>query len=244
MSQVPSGQVPLSWKIIDQNAGVLTHTYEFAQGSFATTFTARMSNGQMLIVSPCIGLTNSLCTELQAYGDVGAIVANNGFHYMGQREWRDRFPNARCFAPADALKRIAQKAPDVGTFEPLNALAEIVGPHIQFREVADTKIGESWFWVKVDTGYVWYVSDVLINLPALPSALVPHMLFKVTQSAPGFRVFNLMLKMSVRSKAATLRQLLEDMTSYPPTVIVPAHGAVLSHETVASDARTLLQQAL
>lgn len=236
MSQVSSG-----WKIIDQEGGVLTLAYEFARGSFATTFAARMGNGQMLIVSPCIGLTDALCAELQQYGDVGAIVANNGFHYMGQREWRTRFSNARCFAPSDALKRIAQKAPDAGAFEPLNALAELVGPRIQFREVSDTKIGESWFWVKIDTGYVWYVSDILINLPALPSAFVRRMLFKVTKSAPGFQVFNLMLKMSVKNKAATLHQLFEDMSSYPPTVIVPAHGAVLSYETVASDARALLQ---
>ncbi|MBE9139686.1 hypothetical protein IQ254_21220 [Nodosilinea sp. LEGE 07088] len=232
------------WKIIDQAGGVLTHAYEFAQGSFATTFAARMGNGQMLIVSPCIGLTEALCAELETYGDVGAIAANNGFHYMGQREWRERFPNARCFAPADALKRIAQKAPEAGDFEPLSALAEIAGPRIQFREVVDTKIGESWFWVKIDPGYVWYVSDVLINLPTLPSALVPRMLFNVTGSAPGFRVFNLMLKMSVRNKAATLRQLLEDIANYPPTVIVPAHGAILSHDTVALDAQTVVQQAL
>ena len=232
------------WMVIDQDHAVLTLSYEFANGAAATTFAARMGNGQMLVVSPCVGLTDALCAELRQYGDVGAIVANNGFHYLGQREWAVRFPAARRFAPSDALQRVAKKAPDAGACEPLGALTEMIGAGIGFREVANTKLGESWFWVKTDAGYVWYVSDILINLPALPEALVPRLLFKLSRSAPGFRVFNLMLKMSVSDKKATLQQLLQDMSAQAPTIIVPAHGAVLSHPTVAADTKSLIEQAM
>lgn len=113
-----------------------------------------------------------------------------------------------------------------------------------FREVANTKAGESWFWAKTASGSAWFLSDVLINLPKLPPAFPLRLLFKWTGSAPGFRVFHLALKFVVKDKRAALRQLREDMAAHPPTVIVPAHGPLLDHPGITEETRALLDAAL
>ncbi|MBP6841702.1 MAG: hypothetical protein KA190_30660, partial [Kofleriaceae bacterium] len=111
------------WTVLDEAAGVLTCSYRFGKGKASSaTFVARMGNGQLLVVSPAKGLPEATFTELARFGPVGALVANNGFHHLGQAEWRARFPAARCFAPAAAIARIHKKNPGAGAFEPLAAL--------------------------------------------------------------------------------------------------------------------------
>lgn len=230
--------------MIDRDAAVMTLTYSFAKGASASTFAARMGDGNMLVVSPSTTLTDAAAVELEAFGPVTAIVANNGFHHLGQMAWRERFPQATCYAAPEAIVRIKKKAPEVGDFQPLSALAEMTGPDVGVREVPDTKIGESWCWAKIEGGYAWYVSDVLINLESLPPSLMPKVLFWLSKSAPGFRVFNLALKFMVKNKKATLQLLLADMEGQAPTVIVPGHGAMITTDDPAARARTLIQAAL
>lgn len=232
------------WIVIDREAGVLVHTYTFAPDATALTFVARMANGQLLVVSPSKGLTDEAAAELAEFGEVGAIVANNGFHHLGQAEWRARFPKARCFAPPESAARIKKKNKATLPFEPLSALAELSGTDVFVREVPNSKLGESWCWAKIDGGYAWYMSDVLANMPSLPAKFFPRLLFKLTKSGPGYKVFNLALKFMVKDKKATLRLLMEDLEAHPPKVVVPAHGDILSQPSLAADTRALLEAAV
>lgn len=237
-------KTPGGWTVIDRDAGVLTYTYEFTKGGLSTTFVARMGDGKLLVVSPCTGLTDEAAKELEAFGEVGAVMANNGFHHLGVAAWRERYPNARFFAPAEAIKRIKKKNADAGDFEPLSALVGTTGDDVGIHDVDNTKCGESWVWARTANGSAWYVSDVLANIPGLPKPLIPKLLFKLTGSAPGYRVFNLALKFIVKDKKAVLRALLADMEKLPPTVVVPAHGPLLDQASVAADTREVLQAAL
>lgn len=215
------------WIVIDRDAAILTYTYHFAADGTANTFVARMGNGQLMVVSPPTGLHEAAFAELAEFGEVGALVANNGFHHLGQAAWRARFPDARCFAPAEAIPRIKKKNPADLPFEPLSALADLAGPTIGFREAANTKCGESWFWVAGAEGPVWFMSDVLANIPELPGKLLPRLMFKLSKSAPGYRPFGLALKFIVKDKKATLRALRADVSAHPPRAVVPAHGDIL-----------------
>ncbi len=77
-------------------------------------------------MSPGNRVEESALDELADFGKVVALVASNSFHWLGQAMWRKRFPEARSFAPAQGLKRLAKKMPDV-QFEPLEALAPLLG---------------------------------------------------------------------------------------------------------------------
>ncbi len=232
------------WTVLDRDAGVLVHTYSFAKGALSTTFAARMADGKMMVVSPATGLSEEAAKELEGFGEVGALVANNGFHHLGQAEWRTRFPKARCFAPAAAAARIKKKNPKAGDFEPLSALASLSGPDVGVHEVEKTRAGESWCWAKVNGGYAYYTSDVLANMPELPRFLPIKFLFWATNSGPGYSVFHLALSLIVKDKKGALRALLSDLEARPVRIMVPAHGGILANDDVASETRRLLEGAL
>ncbi|MEZ4453031.1 MAG: hypothetical protein R3B09_26460 [Nannocystaceae bacterium] len=231
------------WTIIDRSAGVLTHEYAFAPKAHANAFTARLADGRLFVVSPPRGMSDEGHAALAEFGEVGAVVANNGFHHLGLRPWRDRYPGARFFAPTDAIPRIRKRNLDAPELEPLRALVPLLGPGAGVHEVADTKCGEMWCWADVAGGSAWYLSDILANMPGLPGNFALKWLFKLTGSAPGYRVFNLALKFTVKDKRAVLRALAAAMKERPPTVVVPAHGPVLRGDGLAAETQELLAAA-
>ncbi len=246
MNAMSFEQTPGGWTVIDRDAGVLALTYTFTKGGTSYCFAARMADGTMLVVSPAVRFSDQAAAELAEFGDVGAIVANNGFHYLGVTEWRARYPEARVFAPAQAIARITSKSPEVGALEPLSALQALLsaGGGVGVREVANSKFGESWVWARTANGSAWYMSDVLANMPTLPAKQPMKLLFWATKSAPGFRVFNLAMSFLVKDKKGALRTLLQDLEATPPTVIVPAHGDILAHEGLAAEARAVIERSL
>ncbi len=230
--------------ILDHDAGVLVYSYEFAPGASSNMFVARMADGKLMVVSPSSRTPDPVFEDLLAYGDIGALVANNGFHHLGQAEWKARFPEARCFAPAEGWARIKKKNPAAPSFEPLTALAELLGPDLFVGECEATKCGESWAWVKTEAGYIWYLSDLLANMQALPSNFLVRMMMKLTKSAPGYKVFHGAQMFILRDKKGAMRRLLEEMQAHPPAIVVPAHGPPLAHPELAEDTYALLREVI
>jgi hypothetical protein len=229
------------WTILDKDAGVLTYEYAFNEGgSTANCFVARMGNGQLLVVSPAYRLSDAAFEELAAFGEVGAVVANNGFHHLGLAQWRTRFPAARFFASPESVARIKKKNKDVPELEPLEGLAPLLGADVALTQAPATKCGESWVSAKIAGGTAWYVSDILVNLEKVNGPLPMRLMFKWTDSGPGFKVFNLTMKFTVKDKKQVLAKLAEDLKAKPPTVMVPAHGALLHHAGLADEAQRLI----
>jgi glyoxylase-like metal-dependent hydrolase (beta-lactamase superfamily II) len=153
------------------------------------------------------------------------LVATNGYHHLGIGAFRKRFPDARVYAPALALARIAKKNPAAGQLAPLSELTPLLGDDLIIREAPHTRSGEIWAFTKCDVGYVWFVSDILVNIDPLPEALIPRLIFRLSGSGPGYRVFHIALALIVKNKKAVLRALLADAEAHPPAVVIPAHGA-------------------
>lgn len=231
------------WNVIDADAGILTLDYQFAPGARSTTFAARMADGKLLIVSPAKRFTDEQARQLAEFGEVGALMSNNGYHHLGLPEWAERYPNVRTFAPAEAIGRIKKHNARVGELRPLSELADRLGDALGIREVPNTRCGESWVWARGAGGNVWYTSDVLANMPSLPKLLPIRFLFWVTKSAPGYRPFNLALRFIVRDPKAALRLMREDLAAHAPTVVVPAHGDILDAEDVAEQTERILAEA-
>lgn len=235
---------PNGWTVIDRGAGVLVRPYRFSAQGLANTMAARMPDGTMLVMSPGCRMPDAAYEDLLAFGDVGALVVNNGWHHLGVPEWSKRFPHATLHAPAASLPRLSKKSEVGDAFAPVEALAARLGDRISLREAPGTRSGESWLRVKVDGGHVWYASDILANIPEIPPSLVARAMFGLTRSAPGFRVFHLALMLTAKDKRAVLTALLDDLNGYPPSVLVPAHGDVLRRPDLADDATRLVASAL
>jgi hypothetical protein len=233
------------WVVIDRAARVLTSAYVFdGKTSTANAFVAPLADGKLMVISPPFRASEGLFRDLEGFGEIGAVVANNGFHHLGQPEWKARYPSARFFAPTDAFARIRKHNPKAPNYEPLAALKPLLGPEVGVTEASSTKCGESWAWAKIDGGFAWFVSDMLANMEGLPGNFVLRQLFKWSGSAPGFKPFNLGMKFILKDKRAVLRALSRDMVAHPPTVIIPSHGTVLTRDGLASETQRLLAEAI
>jgi hypothetical protein len=232
------------WTVVDAQAPVLVCDYSFGKTGRANAFATRMADGRLVVLSPPCRMPEEGFADLLQYGEVGALVATNGFHHLGQAEWKQRFPSARSFAPPETSARLAKKNPAAGQFEPLSALAPLLGPSVNIREAPNTRCGETWAWVRSGDQVIWFVSDILANIPFLPGNLLIRAMFSLTGSAPGYRIFGLALGVIARNKKQLLRAMLADMETNPPTVVVPAHGAILRGGDVKERTFELVKSAL
>ncbi len=68
---------------------------------------ARLSTGSVWVWSP-IALTPELAGAVQAIGPVGCIVSPNKLHHLFLAEWKDRWPDARLYAPPGLARKKKQ----------------------------------------------------------------------------------------------------------------------------------------
>jgi glyoxylase-like metal-dependent hydrolase (beta-lactamase superfamily II) len=211
------------WRVISERAWVFE--YAFAKHGTANCVALRLANGGVVVLSPAQGMSEGAYSDLARLGPVTALVATNGHHHLGIGAFRKRFPDARVYAPTLARARIAKKNHEAGELNPLSELLPQLGEDVVIREAPHTRSGEIWAFFKCDVGYVWFVSDILVNIEPLPQALIPRLIFKLSGSGPGYRVFHAALALMIKDKKAMLRALLADAEAHPPAVVVPAHGA-------------------
>jgi hypothetical protein len=209
------------WKILDREAAIACREYPFG-GGVATTFAFRGKGDAVIVVSPGRGLDPAALDAVAEMGRVEALVANNSFHWLGQSAWRKRFPEAKSYASAKAIPRLAKKVPD-GNWQPIESLAPLLPDNARLVEPAGLP-GNTFAFVSTSGGNrYWFVSDLLANLP-LPPGFFFKTLMSMTDSAPGFKLFRPAVWLQVKDKKALIAWFDEQLSTLPPTTIVPAHG--------------------
>lgn len=73
----------------------------------------RLSDGDAWVWSP-VALTDELAGAVQAIGPVRHIVSPNKIHHLFLREWAERWPDARLYAPPGLAKRKPEIPFDAG----------------------------------------------------------------------------------------------------------------------------------
>jgi hypothetical protein len=232
------------WEVIDEEQGVFTREYAFVKGAFARMMTARLADGRLLAASPAPDASDAALQAMERWGGVGAIIATNGYHHLGVPRWKAAFPQARIYAPRLAHPRLQKKRPDLTEILPLEALAPLLPETVQVRDVPGNKLGETWVQVKTRLGPVWYVSDSCFSLKSPPASLLPRLLFRWTDSAPGFRINGLGLKFYINDRPAYRRWVLAELDRELPRMVVTAHGALVDHPTAGADFRQMAEARL
>jgi hypothetical protein len=215
------------WEHVDEAHGVWTREYVFAPKSLARMMTARAKDGSLVAISPANGLGEKDFETLRADGGVSALIAPNGFHHLGLASWSQAFPNARIFAPAKASARVAKKQPKLRVIEPLEALAPLLADGVRVLDLPGISIGETWITVEAASGPIWYVADSCFSMETAPASLIPRLLFKWTDSAPGFKINGLGLAMFTKDKPALRKFMLDRLAEQAPSTVITAHGAVV-----------------
>jgi hypothetical protein len=228
----PLENTAMTWQVIDAEGAALWLEYPFTKGAFATTLAFRGADG-ITVVSPASGLDAAAYDELASYGEVTALVANNGLHHLGQAAWRERFPAAESYAAPQILARLEKKSPGI----PYRSIAELpVAAGSRAHVMDGCKNGETFFTVETKAGMLWYSGDVLTNIHRTPGPPISW-LFRWTDSAPGFRLFRLGIWLLAKDKRALKAHLERLLAERPPDVIVPAHGPAISSADLAQQAR-------
>lgn len=232
----------MQWTVLDDAAGVLVYEYEFAPEAFANAFVVRIGDGQLLCVSPPTECPESLQAELQPYGKVVALIAPNSWHHLGLGPWKQAFPEASVYAPAPGLERIRKKQPGLGSVAPVSDLPELPG-EVSVLEVPGFSTGETWVTVRTGSGLISYVGDSFMSLAKVPSKLLPRLLFKWFDSAPGFKVNRLGARFFLKDKQA-YQQWAAERLAEAPTTVVTGHGATVREEQLGAQMRQMIDAAL
>ena len=229
-------KTPHGWNIFDAQTPILTYPYSFGPG--IANALAVGGEGGIIVVSPPCKVAAGVFEDLERFGAVRALLASNAFHHMGLAEWNARFPDAELFAPAQSVARV-EKQSGLRGIQPVDKARVIAGAHLDLVDMPHYRTGEVLVRIDSARGLVWYVTDVIMNMPVLPRHPLVRLLFKLSGSAPGLRYNNIAPLFMVKDKAALRRWLVAEATAKPPHWLIPAHGDVVDFEADRGAARKL-----
>jgi hypothetical protein len=224
------------WKVFDTDTPILTYSYSFGSG-IANALVVGIKGG-LAVVSPPYRVTQSVYEDLRAYGPVRALIASNAFHHMGIPEWKRRFPEAAVFAPAQSVARVERQTKLDG-IRPLADAGAITGPRLELIDMPHYRTGEVLVRIKTERGVVWYVTDIILNMPELPSHPIVGTLFRLTGSAPGLKFNNVGPVFMVKNRKALRRWLAAEYEKDPPRWLIATHGDVVDFGSDPEAARQL-----
>lgn len=211
------------WKVFDPATPIVTYTYSFGPG--LVNALAVGGAGGLIVVSPPCRVAAKAFEALQRHGPVRALVASNAFHHMGIPEWKQRFPDAAVFAPAQAIARVERQTSLQG-IRPLADAAAIAGPRVELIDMPHYRTGEVLVRIRTDRGLVWYVTDVIMNMPVLPAHPIVKLVFKLSGSAPGLKYNNIAPLFMVKDKKALRQWFGDEYRKAPPRWLIAAHGDI------------------
>jgi len=217
-------KTPHGWRIFDAAPPILTYEYSFGPGTAHAL--AVGGEGGLVVVSPPRRVAAGVFDDLSRYGTVRALVASNAFHYLGVPEWKARFPDAGLYAPAQSIARVAKHTRLEG-IRTLADAAPIAGARLELFDMPHYRTGEVLVRIRTERGDVWYVTDVVLNMPVLPANPIARFAFRASRSAPGLKFNNIAPLFMVRDKRALRRWLGAEAAREPPRWLIPAHGDIV-----------------
>jgi hypothetical protein len=128
-------------------------------GSLRRMTVARLRDGR-LVVHNAIALDRERMAELDAFGEVAAILVPNGWHRQDARIWKDRYPKAKVYCPTKTTRKVAQVVAVDGSYEtaPQDDTVEIT----HLRGVREA---EGFVRVQAPAGNTVIFNDVILNMP-------------------------------------------------------------------------------
>lgn len=229
------------WTVIEQEPHVLCKEYFFGQGS-ANTFVFEVRPGELMVVSPGVWESEEVMSELRSYGQVIALVAPNIFHHRGLAVWQQDWPDARCYAAEKAIPRLRKKRPEIREFFALESLLPSLPASIRIVVLPHVKNGECLFQIRGTRGWIWHMTDAILNMTRMPSNPIFAFLLRLLGFGVGLRLNRMFQRWFVSDKRAFRTWLLEELQARPPVAVVLGHGKFLHGEQVASVLQALIER--
>lgn len=231
------------WKTLTEQPLVMIKEYSFGPGT-SNAMVVGLPDRKLMIVSPPCGVPAAELKQLEAHGQVIALLEFNGAHHLGLPDCRAAFPQAVGYATPRAAARIRSKGKQPGQLEPIEALRPLLGDRVSVVQVDGDKIGDVLVRVRTEQGTLLYAGDFFANISVLPKSLLFRLMFKLFDSGPGFKVFRIFFKFFVANRAAMRDSLVRELQSDPPSIVVPAHGEVIAQPDLGPTMVSMLRAAL
>ncbi len=204
----------LPHKPLDELAPNLWRVEGKMEGGTRRTMTlARLRDGR-IVINNAIALEDELMAKIDQWGEVAAILVPNAFHRQDTRIMHERYPKAKVYAPARAIKA-AKKATEIaGSFADAPQ-----DDTVRISHVEGMKEREGVIEVSADDGVTQVYCDVLLNMPPM-SGFFGFLLHPTGQfSSPRF------MRWFMVSKKAETRAHLERLAATDGLRrIIPGHG--------------------
>lgn len=231
------------WKTLAEEPLVLLREYSFGPGQ-ANALVVGLPNDKLLLVSAPVDMSATELQALSSHGEVVGLLAINGAHHLGLRAWRTAFPNAIAYATPAARERILKKGDAPGPLEPIEKLKPLLGDKVDVIAAAGCKIGDVIVRVQTERGTLLYVGDFIANIKALPKNFMFRLMFKLTDSGPGFKVFRIFFMFFAADKRALRDFLIHQIEATPPQILVPGHGDVVTQPDLKTTLVSMLRAAV
>lgn len=224
-----------TWHDLTPDGSVRLLAYSFGPGR-ANTLAVRLEPDRWLVISPCAGAPEAALDAIDKQGTVVALVANNGFHHLGQEAWRARFHDAVSYAPEGSLPRLAAKAATI----PFRPLSELKLPdHVAMFVPDGMKVPDLMVRVTTPSGNLWFSGDLLSNTTVDDTKAPLRWIFGLFGGGTGFRFNPIPSMVYLKDKAAWKASVRAAMAAHPPAVLVPAHGVPLRDDVASKVAAVL-----
>lgn len=188
---------------------------------------ARMDDGRV-VMHNAIALDDHEMAEVDAWGDVAAILVPNGFHRQDAWIMKQRYPRAKVYAPTGAAKRVRAALPVDGAFSDAPGDASVT-----VRHVAGTREREGVMTVRSDGAHTAVFCDLLLNVPLRAGWKGALLHPSGTLSVPRFASWMLI------NDKKLLRADLEGLAGAEGvTTVIPGHG-----DPITTDTRERLREA-
>lgn len=226
-------RIASAWRPLTPRGDVRWLKYSWGPAT-ANALAVRLEDRGWLVMSAPMGAPPSVHDELAEDGGVIALLAPNAYHYMGQGEWRRRFPAATSWAPRGAHARLAAKSRDI----PYRAAEDLAGelpPGVEIVFPEGQKSPD--LLVRIASGgdreedVVWWLGDLFSNTTAADAIWPLRLLSRLAGSGPGYRRNARPGLVYVRDRAAWLSSVAGALNERPPTIVVPAHGDPVLEDT-------------
>jgi hypothetical protein len=234
----------MAWKTLDsERAWALDYAFD-KKGAMANCCAIKLRDGELMILSPALGVSEADFSEIEKHGRPVALVATNGFHHLGLPEWHKRYPAAKLYASTPAAARITKKHNgQLGAFEPLAKLSEVCPSDVVILEPPNMRIPDVMARVSTSGGWLWSFNDTVMNIPIVPPGLFGKIM-KWTDSVPGFKVARFFTMMSLKDKPGFKRWFLAELEKAPPARVITGHGPPILDGAVASQLPSMVQAAI
>lgn len=190
----------------------------------------RLDDGRILLHN-AIALEDPQMAEIDAWGEVAGILVPNAFHRMDCRIMQARYPKAKVYAPAGAIKGVTKATPVHGSF-----VDAPQGGGVRVAHLAGIKEREGVVEVAGADGATLIFNDMVMNIPPAKPPMEWFLGPSGRVSLPRFaRWFFINDKKAFRAD-------VERMIDAAPRRLVPGHGRLVNEDAAEKlrEALTLL----